>query len=84
MGLTIPCFLKHMCFIFFFGGVICFKIALIYADFCRLRTLPGYQKRTLPMSLELVFGITAVVNTVVNILGEIWEWYQVKNKKKED
>ena len=36
------------------------------------------------MSLELVFGITAVVNTVVNILEEIREWYQVKNKKKED
>ena len=36
------------------------------------------------MSLELVFGITAVVNTVVNILGESREWYLVKDKKKED
>ena len=62
----------------------CFCGLIVYADFCRLRTFPGYQKRTLPMSLELVFGITAVVNTVVNILGEIREWYQVKNKKKED
>ena len=36
------------------------------------------------MSLEIIFGITAVVNTVVNILGEIREWYRVKNKKKGD
>ena len=36
------------------------------------------------MSLEIIFGITAVVNTVVNILGEIREWYRVKNKKKRD
>ena len=36
------------------------------------------------MSLEIIFGITAVVNTVVNILGEIREWYRVKNKMEED
>ena len=68
----------------FIGEVICFGIVLICADFRRLRTLPDYQKRTLIMSLEIIFGITAVVNTVVNILGEIREWYRVKNKKEED
>ena len=36
------------------------------------------------MSLEIILGITAVVNTVVNILGEIREWHRMMKKKKEE
>ena len=35
------------------------------------------------MSLDFIITVTAVINTAVCILGEIREWYQVKNKKKE-
>ena len=55
---------------------------IVYADFCRRRTLPDYQKRTLIMSLEHLIIITSVVNTVVNILREICEWYWDKNKRE--
>ena len=55
---------------------------IVYADFCRRRTLPDYQKRTLIMSLEHLIIITSVVNIVVNILREICEWYWDKNKRE--
>ena len=47
--------------------------------------LTGLTKEDIhQMSLEIILGITAVVNTVVNILGEIREWHRMMKKKKDE
>ena len=60
-------------------------MSIVYADILSAPDFPGLPKEDInQMSLEIIFGVTAVVNTVVSILGEIREWYRVKNKKKEE
>jgi len=57
-------------------------------DMCLFFSAPdltGLTKEDIhQMSLEIILGITAVVNTVVNILGEIREWHRMMKKKKEE
>ena len=65
----------------FIGEVICFGIVLICADFRRLRTLPGYQKETLIMSLEILLTAAVVARIIVYLSRELREWYRVLNER---